>query len=178
MFISFIPVTRATQKEIKAQSISLGIKVKIVRDYDLEKFLLETPLNRPNNERNRMFIPIRQNTSNIPFGVRGRKRKTINLVVIGVAPNPDNRLLRAPTMSDGTEPKMPARRTYERLKSTPAAKVNEGGGKRTQARLLSMPLHPDSSSMNLLTDESSTKSIDLNLDMEFGSLRFSESDSE
>lgn len=98
----------------------------------------------------------------------GRKRKTIN-----------NRFIHAPTLSDGIELKMPARRsrTYERLKSTPVAEVNEEGGKRTQARLLSKPLQPDSSSMIFMTVKLSPKSIDIDFEMKLGGLRSSEFDS-
>lgn len=62
-----------------------------------------------------------KNIKNVPFGARGRKRKTLNVIYIGLQPNPDGRNLVVPDRSDDSvvTPATPGRRTYARAMSTP-----------------------------------------------------------
>lgn len=123
-------VTRSMAKLAIRENISVDTKVEIVRDISLEKTLL----------RNTGRIIQRRNTTtassvkgptalktvnNIPFGARGRKRKTTNVVYIGLQPNPDGRnLVGTPSVnSDAVAAQYlkitPGRRTYARAMSTP-----------------------------------------------------------
>lgn len=78
------------QKQLDRLGLSFTPKVRIARDFYFEKFMLQNP-SRP---KNRVApVQLRQSFANIPIGVRGRKRKTMNVVFIGVAPNPDGRVL-------------------------------------------------------------------------------------
>lgn len=71
-------------------NICLTPKVGITRDLALEKHLLEQPAK---------IVQRRQTTQvalkiakNIPIGFRGRKRRSIQLLFIGIQPNPDGRM--------------------------------------------------------------------------------------
>lgn len=181
IYFSFISATRSVQKQINDLGILLAPKVKVVRNFDLEIFLLKTPQNQPPQKRR--HVPLRLNISNIPVGVRGRKRNTPHLLDIGIAPNPDNRKLTVPLRK--FQPTQPAKRTYSRLQSTPfpyCAKSIDQAGKRTQTRLISAPLQPN----HLLIDDdetaetvSTSNNVDIvDFDQDIGRLYYSDSDSE
>lgn len=81
-------LTRTVEKWAIAAKISFDPKVKIVRDLGLEKHLLEQNKPQPINAR-RATAPTKspitlKKISNVPFGARGRKRQTINILYVGI----------------------------------------------------------------------------------------------
>lgn len=172
-----LPTTRKFRKQVIEEGIHLDVKVKIVRDLSLEIFLLTgTP---------RALIQLIQTFRNVPIGARGRKRNMKNLLVIAIAPNPDNRKLTSAVDSPGTQAAVstqPAKRTYARLASTPFPRSTQ---KRTQTRLMSTPFalqqSPPSPSAtpNVLSPiESPSKSqlTAVDYDVNFGTLHYSDSE--
>lgn len=114
-------MTRSIRRFFERENISLGSKVTIMRNIGLEKVLLKTSSSRViqrrlttgastsaaqitqrrnttsdsgTQVRNTIHAPILQTAKKVPFGVRGRKRRTFMLQHIGIQnPNPDGRKL-------------------------------------------------------------------------------------
>lgn len=109
--------------------------MKVARDYDFEIFLFETP-EVPPKPRQNPPVQFLQKFSKVPIGARGRKRKTVNIVFIGVKPNPDNRLLTPKPV----QPAEPAKRTNQILLSAPLPRNTNASDKvgRRDARLMSV----------------------------------------
>lgn len=175
--------------------IKLYPKVKVERSLVFERHLLAGPQNRAPNSGHpnqvRRTLPSQQ--TSVPIGARGRKRKTIVLLFVGCAPNPDGRLQYAtppinqqasvlvdqqPSNLDNRQvandlptsppPRQPAKRTYARASSTPYASMV-----RHRPRGLSFPA-PD----ELVTDPSPNESsIDIAFG-DFGRLHYDTSDTE
>lgn len=91
--------TRSMRKAI-AENGAQKVGIDIVRNYQLESFLIKGPSRAP--------VVLRQTFTNVPIGARGRKRSTKSFLFIGMKPNPDNRPI-----------VQPAKRTHGRLASTP-----------------------------------------------------------
>lgn len=123
----YFSVTRKLKERAEHAGISLFPKVVVKRNLDLEKFLIQKPLN-PNIAVQR---PVVQNRSYIPIGARGRKRNpqkrsTNNFLYIGVKPNPDghkealNEKTTAPSHANASsvplpsQPKLSATSTLDR----------------------------------------------------------------
>lgn len=129
-----IKFTRAITKWAIQEKVSFDPKVKIVRDLELERYILQQataqPAARPINQRRatqnvqnhqpkkighrRDTAPVTlKNVTSIPFGARGRKRGTANLIFIGTNPDPDGHQIKndVPIQSETNTPKTYAARS-------------------------------------------------------------------
>lgn len=114
------------QKVVNRSSVVINPKLKIPRCMALEKYILKQPSKivdrrqtvatdvrskapeRNILEKSSKIVERRQTvvTGNsgttkkaVPIGARGRKRRTVNLMFIGITPNPNNRILLQPSTS-------------------------------------------------------------------------------
>lgn len=171
-------MTREMKKFAESHNISVDSKVKIMRHIGLEKSVMKNAaakiIDRRVTVNNARTVALKKVT-NIPFGVRGRKRQTVNIAFIGLQPNPDGRhLIAGPSRNVASQlgiiGVMPGRRTYSRANSTPLPQ--------TSADSFNLTMSPVAS-MNTINEEpgSSNETITINYDDSFGRLEYS-SDSE
>ncbi|XP_031634311.1 uncharacterized protein LOC116347737 [Contarinia nasturtii] len=125
----YIHITRSIKNWAIENDVLFDPVVKIERNLDMEKYLLKKPAGKIISRRlttGAALIP--KTTKQIPFGARGRKRQTINLVNIGIQPNPDGRKLVQSNQVSSTLVQVDpvpnttiqaSRRTYARASSTP-----------------------------------------------------------
>lgn len=178
--------TRNFEKKIAELGVSLYPKVRIVRDLGLERFLL---LGSIRNAQVRRPHPIPKKIKTVPIGARGRKRGTL-LLSIGLTPNLDGRpvlqqppaniqapvrQIQAPSTANVATQRVPAKRTYGRVTSTPFA---NRPAVVYRPRFLSFPLpdESDESTVQYITAEDTSLNIDP--DESFGRLQYDKSDSE
>lgn len=133
-----ITLTRAVTKWAIQEKVSFDPKVKIVRDLELERYILQQATAQPTTQPAARPITERRATQNvqnhqpkkighrrdtarvtlknvtsIPFGARGRKRGTANLIFIGTNPDPDGHQIKndVPIQSETNTPKTYAARS-------------------------------------------------------------------
>lgn len=156
-------ITRATKEWAEREHISFDPKVKVVRDIALDKHILKKPSAKVINRRLTTVGLVSTPTTmkkgkkvtQVPFGARGRKRKTLNIAFIGLQPNPDGRKLVADTSSF---PIAPGRRTYSRAHSTPLQQT-------TSAELQSSTSSLAEPSSNLVVSPRDAKAEDTTLEL-------------
>lgn len=110
-------LTRQLRQWAVDQKVHFDPKVVIVRNIDLDKWILNRASAAPINLRRATV----QKVVNIPFGARGRKRQTNNIAYIGIQPNPDGRILTPSNIVPSTSNATQNLRTYARAKSFPGA---------------------------------------------------------
>lgn len=196
-------MTRGKKKEIEDKKISTGLKLNVVRNEGLEKYILTKPkmltliYRRATVDQRPASL---RTPAKIPIGARGRKRCTMNVLYIGIQPNPDGRKIVQPTQV-AKKPQLAksvAGFSDGRLMNSPIAKtpMNVVGpsGKpkpalRTYGRSASTPLldrptfqhsvvSPDASLIVSPTSDPDTQQIVVNLTEAMGRLHFSSSESE
>lgn len=152
--------------------ISIDSKVKIMRHIGLEKSVMKNAAAKIIDRRvtvNTGRAVALKKVTNIPFGVRGRKRQTVNIAFIGLQPNPDGRnLVAGPSRNVASQPGiigvMPGPRTYSRANSTPLPQ--------TSADSYNLTMSPVTS-MNTINEEpSSNETITIDYDDSFGRLEY------
>lgn len=173
-------LTRQLRNWAAAEQVYFDPKIEIVRDINLDKWILNRPSAAPINLR-RVTV---QKVVNIPFGARGRKRQTNNISYIGIQPNPDGRVL---TLSNNATP---ALRTYARAKSTtdtstiPAQNDTSTPSRNDASSQITNGQHADDISLMPSGSTTANASSDSTLDFDsfdlsgMGRLNYSSSDSD
>lgn len=131
---------------------------------ELEKFLITTP----KIQDYQRSVQLKQRVANVPFGARGRKRNTLNLMYIGCSPNPDNRPCPGPPLVEIVQPtfNQPAKRTYARVASAPAP-ASASSYNREPDEISTSPAN------HLLSIAESLPTINIDFDADFGRLNYS-----
>lgn len=110
-------LTRSKASWATRYHVTFVPKVKLIRDIGLEKFVLKEPSAQPINQRRvtlgapNQYQPKKivqrratnvqlKSVKSVPFGARGRKRRTVNVLYIGIAPNPDGRPVAAQSTAE------------------------------------------------------------------------------
>lgn len=127
--IAHFKLTRSVTKWAIQENVSFDPKVIIARDLELERYILHQATAMPINQRRatqtvqnhqpkkivhrRDTVAVTlKNVTSIPFGARGRKRGTSNLIFIGTNPDPDGHQTKnVPIQSETNTPKTYAARS-------------------------------------------------------------------
>lgn len=164
-------MTRGFKKHAEQHNISFRPKITIVRNLGMEKAILANPAGPI--IRRRITIAIRpigapktlKKVSDVPFGARGRKRRTINVAYIGIQPNPDGRNLIAASVQP-----TPGRRTYARASSTPLATPTTTDNQQ--------PTVESAIDLNVSAVPAQSVTLENSFDSLMGSLKYSDDDSD
>lgn len=152
-------VTRSMEERARQFDICFTPRVMIDRNMALEKYLILKP--GKIIQRRKTTAPVAlKTTKNIPIGVRGRKRRGVPLLFVGLRANPDGRIL-TPSKQQWTNSGPIETRRY----TMP-----------TTSRLVSPP-PPDREDSDSDTDTDNETTIKVNFDGNMGRLYYS-SDSE
>lgn len=175
-------MTRSIKNYAENHSISVEAKVKIVRHVGFEKAMIKNAapkiIDRRITVSSRPSRPVTlKKVTQVPFGVRGRKRKSANVVFIGLKPNPDGCKFdvagsaSGPSNDPGPSGIVPARRTYARATSTPLPQANSQLTSATISQSVLTAFHL--ASIDEITFDDSSVSFDTS---GFGQLYYSSSE--
>lgn len=156
-----VKLTRSVKNWAIANGVSFKPKVKIDRNLKLEKELLKQPAANIIERRRTIHTPptTLKRVTQVPLGIRGRKRNTMYLMTIGIRSNPDSRKLVQPNPVAGTSAQyVPAPRTYARASSTPLPPSTSTAAQPTlpTSNLIASPVELENTTFDSLDMDSST----------------------